>query len=73
MARIHKIVGYVIDYNDNFENFESLIDYTINNSKYAGSDFIDAGSDISEEFDMEDDDDINQVDCSIAAFEKYFE
>jgi len=73
MARIHKIVGYVVDYNDNFENVESLIDYTINNSKYVGSDFIDAGSDTSGEFNMQGDDDINRVDCSIETFEKYFE
>ena len=72
MARIHKIVGYVVDYNDDFESFEELIEYTINNCKYGGE-FVDAGSDTSEEFDMDNDADVNQIDCSIETFAKYFE
>lgn len=72
MARVHKIVGYVVDYNGDFDSFEGLIDYTINNCKYGG-DFVDAGSDTSEEFELYDDMDINQVDCDIEKFAKYFE
>ena len=72
MARIHKIIGYVIDYNGDFDSAEELIDETINNCKYVGE-FVDAGSDTSEEFDMDDNIAINQIHCDIEDFEKYFE
>lgn len=72
MARIHKIVGYVVDYNDDFESFEGLVDYTINNCKYGGS-FVDVGSDTSEDFEWYDEIDINQRGCSVENFAKYFE
>lgn len=72
MARIHKIVGYVVDFNGDFDSAEELIEETINNCKYIGE-FIDAGSDTSEEFDIYDGMDINQIDCDIETYAKYFE
>lgn len=71
MARIHKIVGYMIDANNDFDSFEELLDYTINNCKYGGT-FIDAGSDTSLEFDWDDELVINQCDCTLDELEKYF-
>jgi len=72
MSKIHKIIGYVIDWNDDFEDWQDWVLCAIDNNKYGGT-FVNINSVTSKEFEADDDMDINQNNCSLDAFNKYFE
>lgn len=72
MAKIYKIVAYVVDASDDFETVEDFVNYVNNTIRYGG-DLQSFGSETSREFEWEDDIDVNHRGCTQEQFEKYFD
>jgi len=70
MAKIHKIVCYIVDANNDFETAQENIDYINSRLKFGGN--IDPVEMETESFVWDDDLAINKCGCTKEEYEKYF-
>ena len=70
MATLHKLELYVIDFDDNWDNMQSLLENTADRIDLS---YKVASHEQSKEFEWEDDLKINKCGCTIEDYEEYFD
>ena len=71
MVRIHKISFYAIDHSDDFDSAEDYFYENIDGLKYGGF-TVPTELKMGNEFEFDDGLVINQIDCSLDEYDKYF-